>query len=84
MNISILLPYKENFSKKYPGAVSIFINDINKVSKFKKTTRIYGNTNYKEYLDKNYINIPLKKNILQSSSKSYIKNFINLIKNKKK
>ena len=63
--------------------MSIFINDINKVSKFKKSKRIYGNTNYKEYLDKNYINIPLKKNILQSSSKSYIKNFINLIKNKK-
>ena len=47
MNISILLPYKENFSKKYAGAVSIFINEINKISKYKKTTKIYGNTNYK-------------------------------------
>ena len=66
MNISILLPYKENFSKKYAGAVSIFINEINKISKYKKTTKIYGNTNYKEYLAKNYINIPFKKNVLQS------------------
>ncbi len=83
MNISILLPYKENFSKKYAGAVSIFINDINKISKYKKTTKIYGNTNYKEYLAENYVNIQFKKNVLQSSSKSYIKNFINIIKNKK-
>ena len=83
MNISILLPYKENYAKKYAGAVSIFINDINKISKFKKTTRIYGNTNYKKYFSKNYVNIPFEKNVLQSSSKSYIKNFIKLLKNKK-
>ena len=28
MNISILLPYKENYSKKIAGAVSLFVNDI--------------------------------------------------------
>lgn len=83
MNISILLPYKENFSKKYAGAVSIFVNDINKISKFKKNTKIYGNTNYKSYLSRNYINIPFEKNVLQSSSKSYIKNFIKLLKKEK-
>ena len=27
MKISILLPYKENFSPEYAGAVSIFIKD---------------------------------------------------------
>ena len=27
MKISILLPYKENFSPSYAGAVSLFIND---------------------------------------------------------
>ena len=27
MKISILLPYKENFSPIYPGAVSLFVND---------------------------------------------------------
>ena len=27
MKISILLPYKENFSPIYPGAVSLFIKD---------------------------------------------------------
>ena len=28
MKISILLPYKENFSPEYPGAVSLFVNEI--------------------------------------------------------
>ena len=44
MKISILLPYKENFSPTYAGAVSIFINDIVKISKFKKKVIIYGST----------------------------------------
>ena len=35
MKISILL-YKENFSPSYAGAISIFINDTMKISKFKK------------------------------------------------
>ena len=36
MNISILLPYKENFSPEYAGAVSIFINAITKKVCLKK------------------------------------------------
>ena len=35
MKIAILLPYKENFSPIYPGAVSIFLNSVIKLSKFK-------------------------------------------------
>ena len=35
MKISILLPYKENFSSDYAGAVSIFIKDT-VIGKFKK------------------------------------------------
>ena len=30
MKISILLPYKENYSTEYAGAVSIFVNGVNK------------------------------------------------------
>ena len=37
MKISILLPYKENYTDNYAGAVSLFINDTTKLSKFKKT-----------------------------------------------
>ena len=83
MKISILLPYKENFSKLYSGAVSIFINDINRESKFKNSTKIYGNTIYKNYLSKNYHNISYKRKFFQSSSKEYIKNFIEIEKKNK-
>ena len=46
MKISILLPYKENFSPLYPGAVSLFINDTSKISKYKKYIKVYGSTDY--------------------------------------
>ena len=36
MKIAILLPYKENFSSEYPGAVSLFVNDTSRISKYKK------------------------------------------------
>ena len=47
MKISILLPYKENFSPAYPGAVSIF-KFCNKKSKYKKFITVYGNTEFKK------------------------------------
>ena len=76
MKISILLPYKENYSKEYAGAVSIFINGVNKYSKFKNNINVYGNTDYSNLLSKNYINLPFKKRLFQSSSKTYVNNFI--------
>ena len=42
MKISILLPYKENFSPVYAGAVSLFVKDTVKISKYKKNITIYG------------------------------------------
>ena len=47
MKIAILLPYKENFSSEYAGAVSIFIKDTVLKSKYTKTTHVYGNTDFK-------------------------------------
>ena len=47
MKIAILLPYKENYSKYNTGAVSIFVNGVNKLSKFKNNIYIYGSTNIK-------------------------------------
>ena len=44
MKISVLLPYKENFSENYAGAVSLFVKDIVKNSKYFNTTYIFGNT----------------------------------------
>ena len=48
MKISILLPYKENFSPSYPGAVSLFVKDTAALSKYKKDIVVYGNTNLKK------------------------------------
>ncbi|WP_020169427.1 glycosyltransferase [Candidatus Pelagibacter communis] len=81
MKISVLLPYKENYAKSYAGAVSLFINDTVKLSKFKKNIRIYGSTTYKQLLSKNYTNIELNENSLfQSRSRFYVNKFIELQK----
>ena len=80
MKISILLPYKENFSPDYPGAVSLFVYETTKISKYKKNITIFGNTNYKEKFPIKYINIQTKKNVLSSQTKDYVKRFIILEK----
>ena len=82
MKISILLPYKENFSPEYPGAVSIFINSVTKLSKYKKDITVFGNTNYKKKYLLNYTNIPLNKKFLTSQSSDYVKKFVLLEKRK--
>jgi hypothetical protein len=76
MKISILLPYKENFSPEYPGAVSIFVKDTTLCSKFKKNITIFGSTDYKKKFLKNYTNLKFNREILHSDSKIYINNFL--------
>tara|TARA_A100001015_G_scaffold313183_1_gene419869 strand:+ start:2627 stop:4744 length:2118 start_codon:yes stop_codon:yes gene_type:complete len=76
MKISILLPYKENYSPSYPGAVSLFVNSVTKESIYRENITIYGSTRYKEKLSSNYINIPLSKEFLKSQSKEYVNKFI--------
>ena len=76
MKISILLPYKENFTSNQAGAVSLFVNDITKESIFRTTTYIFGSTDSKKRLSKNYINLNLNKKIFRSTSKIYITTFL--------
>jgi glycosyltransferase involved in cell wall biosynthesis len=84
MKISILLPYKENYTDNYAGAVSLFVNDTTKLSKFKKNIIIFGSTTYKSLLSKNYTNIELNQNSLfQSKSRFYVNKFIELQKKNK-
>ena len=79
MKISILLPYKENYSPEYAGAVSIFVNSTSELSIFKDNITIFGNTDFKDTLSKNYTNIPLTKNYLfKSQSKEYVNKFVKL------
>ena len=82
MNISILLPYKENYSQSNAGAVSIFVNDTIKISKFRKNIKVYGTTESKNVLN-NYSNINFKKKFFQSSSEEYLKSYIENTKNSK-
>ena len=80
MKISILLPYKENFSPEYPGAVSLFVYETTKISKFRKDITVYGNTNFKKKFNLKYKNIELKKNPFSSQTRNYVKKFIDLEK----
>jgi glycosyltransferase involved in cell wall biosynthesis len=76
MKISILLPYKENFSPEYPGAVSLFINDTTIISKYYKFIKVYGSTIYKKKFKVPYVNIDLKSRIIGSQSREYINKFV--------
>ena len=76
MKISILLPYKENFSSNYAGAVSLFVKDTSLNSKYKKSIYVYGNMSYSKPFLKNYININLNKSVFQRNSKNYVSKFL--------
>ena len=74
--ISILLPYKENFSPLYAGAVSLYVKDTTIKSAYKDEIRVFGNTDYKNIFKLSYTNINLKKNLLSSGSKHYVDEFL--------
>ena len=76
MKISILLPYKENFSIEKSGAVSLFVNDIIKNSSEENLYTVYGKTDEKKFLDKSYINLNFTNNLLRSNSNIYINKFL--------
>ena len=77
--ISILLPYKENFTPKYAGAVSLLVKDISIKSKYKKNITVYGSTDYKERFKINYKNMFFKKFFFESGNIKYAENFLKLI-----
>ena len=83
MKISILLPYKENFSPDYPGAVSLFVYETSKISKYKKSITVFGNTNFKRIFNIKYKNIYLNKKLFSSQTKNYVQKFVNLDKKSK-
>lgn len=78
MKIAILLPFKEDYSPKYSGAVSIHVSNTLKFSKFKNSITVYGNTNKKKYLSNNFKNIQVSSNILFSNNKKYLQKFVSL------
>ena len=44
MKISILLPYKENYSLEKASAASLWVAEFYKYSKFKDNNFVFGNT----------------------------------------
>ncbi len=60
IKIATILPYKENYTVSKAQAAALWVSDYYKFSKFKKKNFIYGNTNKKDFLTKNYFNITLK------------------------
>jgi len=82
MKISILLPYKENYSPNSAGAVSLYVKDTTIKSMHKEKIFIFGNTNFEEKLSSNYINLKLKKKFYESTSKQYVQTFLDHIKQK--
>ena len=47
--ISILLPFKEGFSNKNFGSVSLYVKQINEYSKFLKNIKIYSHSRYQTF-----------------------------------
>ena len=73
MNISILLPLKEKYTRIGGGAVSILVNTHLKMSKYKKTTRIYGSKIEKAIDPNNFYPLDSNKNFF--SNLSFVKSF---------
>jgi len=61
MDINIILPYKETYSEKLAGAVSLLIAEVKNKSKFKKKIKIFGSLNLEKPLTKDYINCDISK-----------------------
>jgi glycosyltransferase involved in cell wall biosynthesis len=83
MKIATILPYKENYTITKAQAAAIWVCDFYKYSKYKDSNFIFGNTNSKDYLTKNYINININnlKSKFTSSTKEYCNNFIKKTEN---
>ena len=85
IKIATILPYKESYTVEKASAVSLWISEFFSKSKFKNKNFIYGNASSKNYLSKNYINIPLENLELKfrSTSKEYITKISEKISKKK-
>ena len=83
--IATILPYRESYTFKYASAVSLWVSEFFKKSKFKDNNFIYGNTKPEKYLTKNYINISLDslQFKFKSTSSEYTEKLINELNKEK-
>jgi glycosyltransferase involved in cell wall biosynthesis len=59
MNINIILPYKETYTEKIAGAVSLLVAEVKNHCEFKKNIKIFGSLILKKPLTKDYISCDL-------------------------
>ena len=59
MDINIILPYKETYSEKLAGAVSLLVSEVKNRCKFKKNIKVFGSLILKKPLTKDYISCDL-------------------------
>ena len=83
LRIATILPYKENYSYEKASAASLWVAEFFKKSKHRDTNIIYGYTQSKNFLTKNYVNIDLKSinSKFISSTNEYSYKLINEINN---
>ncbi len=84
LKIATILPYKENYTFSKAAAASLWVFDFFKHSSLKKNNYIFGSTDAKDYLSKNYINIKIKdsESKLSSTTNQYCKELIKKIDGK--
>jgi len=82
--IATILPYKENYTYSKAGAAALWVRDFFKYSKYRNNIHIFGNTNTRDYLTKNYFNVNLKNvnSKFSSATIQYCNNIIKKIKNR--
>ena len=84
IKIATILPYKEDYSFIKASAVSLWVAEFFRYSKFKNNNKIFGSTKSKDFLTKNYVNIELKsldKRFISTTNEYSKKLLINLEKN---
>ena len=84
LKIATILPYKEDYSFIKASAVSLWVAEFFKNSKFKNNNLIYGSTKSKDFLTKNYVNIKLEslESRIISTTNEYTQKLVNEFKNK--
>ena len=83
--ISILLPFKEGFSDKNFGSVSLYVKQINEYSKFLKNIKIYSHSCYQPFDKFNVKHLPKSSShLFFGKNYGHTKSFIKSLNLKKK
>ena len=83
--ISILLPYKEGFSKKDFGSVSLYVKQINENSKFLRNVKIYSHSRYQPFNKFKVVHLPKSiTHVFFGKNFGHTKSFIKSLNFKKK